>query len=114
MTEQNPTNGHQNPPKQKPIASVRDGTTEIAIWKRKNEHGTFFDATHSRSYKDQNGDWQTSKSIPEDQLLKTGRLFEKAYGAIQEIREQDRQRYIEKQQQQANDSGPQPEHPLER
>lgn len=108
MTDQTPQEA-----KQKPIATHRAGTSEIAIWKRETERGTFFDATHTRSYKDQNGDWQTAKSIPEDHLLKTAQLFEKAYNTIQDIKEQDRQRYVEQQQQRSAAPGPTPEHPRE-
>ena len=91
----------QEQQKQKPVASHRAGTTEVAVWKRKNEHGTFFDVTHTRSYKNQNGEWKQSKSIPEDHLLKTAQLFEKAYGTIQDIREHDRKKYIAEQKEQA-------------
>lgn len=100
--------------KQKPIVSHRAGTTEVAVWMRKNEHGTFFDATHTRSYKDQNGNWQTSKSIPEDHLLKTAQLFEQAYQSIQSIRQRDRKQYIEQQQQQSAAPSQVPEHSLDR
>lgn len=108
MTEQTP---QQSQEKQKPLASHRAGTTEIAVWKRKNEHGTFYDVTHSRSYKDQNGDWQKSKSIPEQDLLKTAQLFEKAHNTILEDREQARTQYIAQQQQAANAAPSQAQEP---
>lgn len=88
----------QNTPK-RPIDKHRDGALEVAIWKQEGEKGPFYTTERTRSYQDRNGDWQKSHSIPERDLLRAARLDQRAYETIQQIRNQDRAHYVERQKQ---------------
>lgn len=82
----------------RPIDKHRDGTLEVAIWRQENDKGeAFYTTERTRSYRDQNGDWQKTHSIPERDLLRAARLDEQAYSSIQLLRDQDRAQYVEKQ-----------------
>lgn len=81
----------------RPIAKHRDGAIETAIWKRETDKGPAYNTERSRSYRDQDGNWQSTNVIPERDLLKAARLDQKAYETIQELRERDRAAYVERQ-----------------
>ncbi len=74
----------------RPIDKHRDGAIEVAIWKRETEKGFVFNTERTRSYVDQDGNWQKTSVIPERDLLKAARLDEKAYETIQMLREKER------------------------
>jgi len=81
----------QSNEKTRPIDKHRDGAIEVAIWRRKTEKGFVFNTERSRSYLDQDGNWQKTSVIPERDLLKAARLDEKAYETIQMLRERERE-----------------------
>ncbi|MEL6171285.1 MAG: hypothetical protein AAFQ04_01705 [Pseudomonadota bacterium] len=87
--------------KNRPVASHRDGAVEIAIWMRETDKGPVFHTERTRSYQDQDGNWRKTHSIPERDLLKAARLDQKAYESIQQLREQERAKYIQQQKQAA-------------
>ncbi len=91
MTDQSQENN-------RPVDSHRDGAVEVAIWQRETEKGPVFNTERTRSYQDKDGNWQKTHSIPERDLLKAARLDQKAYESIQQIRKQERAKYIEQQQ----------------
>ncbi|MDF1871988.1 hypothetical protein [Vannielia sp.] len=74
----------------RPIDKHRDGAIEVAIWRRETEKGFVFNTERTRSYLDQDGNWQKTNVIPERDLLKAARLDEKAYETIQNLRERER------------------------
>ncbi|MEM6381318.1 MAG: hypothetical protein AAF739_01480 [Pseudomonadota bacterium] len=86
----------------KPYEKHRDGGLEIAVWKRSTDKGTVYNTEMKRSYKDDQGEWQSTHAIPERDLLKAARLQEQAYTSIQMSREYDRVQYME--QQKANNA----------
>lgn len=94
MTDQTQDNNANHP-----VQSHRDGGVEIAIWRRDTDKGPVFNTERTRSYQDKDGNWQKTHSIPERDLLKAARLDQQAYASIQEMREQERQKYIEQQKQ---------------
>ena len=51
--------------KEKPIIKFKDHPYEIALWRKENEHGTFYDGSLTYSYKDQAGSYQNIK-LPMD------------------------------------------------
>lgn len=81
----------------RPIAKHRDGAVEVAIWRRETDNGPVYNTERSRSYRDQDGNWQKTSVIPERDLLKAARLDQKAYESIQQMRDQERAKYVEKQ-----------------
>ena len=82
----------------RPVDSHRDGAVEVAIWRRETEKDPVFNTERTRSYKDQEGNWQKTHNIPERDLLKAARLDQRAYESIQQMRDQDRVKYVEQQQ----------------
>ena len=64
--------------KQKPAATLRDGSLKATLWEKQSENGVFFNVTLTRTYKngDQYGD---SNSFSGSELLKISRLANKAY-----------------------------------
>ncbi len=98
--------------KPKPIDTHRDGNLKTAIWENPGQHGKMYNVTLTYSYLDKDETWRETTSIPEQQLLKAGRLMEMAYGSVQRLKDQDRERYVQQQQSQA-EQGPAQEHPRE-
>jgi len=80
----------QSKEQSRPIDKHRDGAIEVAIWRRETEKGFVFNTERTRSYLDQDGNWQKTSVIPERDLLKAARLDEKAYETIQRLRETER------------------------
>lgn len=99
MTEPNQTNSSK-----RPVKSHRDGVLETAIWRRETDNGPVFNTERTRSYQDKEGNWKKTHSIPERDLLKAALLDQKAYESIQQMRSQEREKYIEKQKQAASQS----------
>lgn len=84
----------------KPYDKHRDGALEIAIWRTETDKGPAYNTDMKRSYKDEKGEWQTTRAIPERDLLKAARLQEQAYTSIQMDREYDRVQARERYKQQ--------------
>ncbi len=78
----------------RPVAKHRDGAVEVAIWRRETDNGPVFNTERSRSYRDQEGNWQSTSVIPERDLLKAARLDQRAYESIQQMRDQERAKYV--------------------
>ena len=103
MSEQQQDNSEN-----RPIKSHRDGGVEVAIWRRETDKGPVFNTERTRSYQDKEGNWQKTHSIPERDLLKAAKLDARAYERIHQMRRQDRDHYIQ-QQEQAVQQAPQQE-----
>lgn len=106
MTDQNNEKNH-------PVAKHRDGAIETAVWEQETDNGLIFNAERTRSYKDKEGNWQKTHVIAERDLLKAARLDQKAYESIQQLRDQNRKKYVERQKTASQDN-PAREHPRER
>ena len=76
-----------------PVARVKDGLLQIAIWKNETEKGRPFYSTSAvkRSYKDDAGNYHETTSLSGTQLLQAERLFAQAYARIREMEEADYQ-----------------------
>lgn len=74
----------------RPVKSHRDGAIEVAIWKLETDKGAFYNTERTRSYRDQDGNWQKTHIIPERDLLRAARLDKQAYSSIQSLRTQNR------------------------
>ncbi|MEO1324988.1 MAG: hypothetical protein AAFV59_18510 [Pseudomonadota bacterium] len=90
--------------KTQPIETHKDGRLTAAIWENEGEHGKIYNATLSYSYRDREGNWRDTSSIPGNELLKAARLSEMAYASVRRLKEQDRSMYVE--QQRATSQGP--------
>ena len=47
--------------KNKPVEQIRDGSLTVAIWANDSEHGTRYSVELTRSYKDKDDQWQTTR-----------------------------------------------------
>ena len=72
----------------RPKLRHRDGLVEVAVWERETEKGPAYNTERSRSYRDDDGKWKKTHSIPERDLLKAARLDQKAYESIGRLRQQ--------------------------
>ena len=85
------TNQTSNP--NEPVARIKDGLLQIAIWKNESEKGRPFYSTSAvqRSYKDDAGNYRETQSLSGTQLLQAGRLYALAYNRVRELEEADYQ-----------------------
>ena len=77
--------------KPRPADTLRDGNVKATIWRNNGQNGTYYNTKFSRSYQDQNGNYHESDSFGGTDVLKVGRLSERAYDREQELRQQDRE-----------------------
>ena len=80
----------------RPAATHRDGSLEVAIWRRDTDKGPVFNTERTRSYQDPDGNWRKTHAIPERELLRAARLDQKAYESILKLREQARSGRLER------------------
>lgn len=72
----------------RPKVRHRDGLVEVAIWEKDTDEGLVYNTERTRSYRDEEGKWKKTHSIPERDLLKAARLDQKAYESIARLRQQ--------------------------
>ena len=86
--------------KNKPAHTVRGtpGTgLKLSLWENKTDDGrTWHNATLTRSYKDQSGQWHDTTSIDQRDFLEVGEMFREAHSWV---KEQARTRAAEQSQQ---------------
>lgn len=73
-----------------PIAKYRDGSLEIAIWKKVGEKGISYQTSGViRSYKDQADQWQQTGSLSNGEIPRAIALMNAAQTRILELRTLD-------------------------
>ena len=65
--------------KNQPIDTIRDGALKATIWKNTGPKGVFYSVEYSRTYKDEHGNYQDSRSFSGAENLRLSRLTLKAY-----------------------------------
>jgi hypothetical protein len=65
--------------KQQPVHAVRLRNVRAAIWLNRNDGGTYYTVTFSRSYRDQEGNWHTTESFGRDDLLLLAKVADVAH-----------------------------------
>ncbi len=70
-----------------PVHTVRFGAVKAAVWENQTQHGVMHNVTVSRSYKDDQGDWQESSSFGADDLLSLAKALDAAHSWIHEQRQ---------------------------
>lgn len=65
--------------------TIRDGSLKATIWENTGENGPFVSVELAKTYKDRNGDLQDGHSFSVNDLLKIGRLADKAYDRGREL-----------------------------
>lgn len=74
----------------KPVAQIRKGMINAAIWRNTNGSGVFFNVTFERRYRDDSGTWQSTKSFSRDDLLVIAHVATHAFDSICEMQDQER------------------------
>ena len=74
----------------KPAAKVSLYPVSAAIWRNSNQKGVFYSVTFERSYKDDDGKWQSSTSFSVSELLLLSKVADQAHSKIYELRANDR------------------------
>jgi hypothetical protein len=75
---------------EKPRHKLRNGALTVTIWRHEGgEHGPWYSATPSRSYK-QGEEWKESDSFGPDDLLRLAKLIDQADTWITEQQQAER------------------------
>ena len=83
----------QDPPKRRPAHEFRYGRLKATIWRQESDKGPWFNTVATKSYKDDEGNWQTTNGLARDELLLMAQLLIKANDWIwQEQANQQRER----------------------
>jgi hypothetical protein len=72
-----------------PVAKIRVGLTNASIWENENEKGTFYSVSFGRRYRDADGNWQSTHSYGENDLLDLAKAADLAHTKIVEARSED-------------------------
>jgi hypothetical protein len=77
--------------KSPPVAKVSVGTISAAIWRNESQGRTFYSTTFESRYKDDQGNWQTSDSYNQMDLLALAKCADLAFNEIAALRKQDKE-----------------------
>jgi hypothetical protein len=78
----------EKPETKPPVAKLRVGLITASIWERATEKGgTFHAVTFERRYRDAEGNWKSSHSYDEQDLLALAKLSDLAHTKIIEARD---------------------------
>lgn len=80
---------------QKPALTLTDGSIKATLWKQQGPKDSFYSATFSKSYRDENGEYQNGHSFAGTDLLKISQLAQRAYQHARELQVQDRQNALD-------------------
>jgi hypothetical protein len=73
--------------KNPPVAKIRVGSVEIAIWENKTEKATNYSFTiPSRSYKGKDDKWHTTDTYFEENALELAKAADLAHTRIRELK----------------------------
>lgn len=75
----------------KPAAKVTLYPITAAIWRNENKGQAFYSVTIQRSYKNADGEWKSSDSLNESDLLLAAKVLDLAHTEISKLRATDRQ-----------------------
>ncbi len=65
-----------------PVHTLRHRSIKAAIWRNQTQKGTMFNVTISRSYRDENENWQETHSFGYDDLANVAALMYEAHSYI--------------------------------
>jgi hypothetical protein len=75
----------------KPAARVTMYPITAAIWRNETAKGAAYSVTVQRSYKNAEGEWKSSDSLNESDLLLAAKVLDLAHTEISKLRASDRQ-----------------------
>ena len=82
MALKNTTKKETAEPKKAPVGKVRVGLITASIWENPTEKGVFYNVTFERRYKDAQGNWQSTHSYGESDLLELAKAADLAHTEI--------------------------------
>lgn len=79
------------PPKEpnRPIDELKDGRLKSKIWRNEGEERTTYNVVFSYLYKNDEGEWAESRSIPSNELLRQAHLSERTYDRVGELKREE-------------------------
>jgi hypothetical protein len=93
MAQASTNNGKVTNASNRPVHTIRYGAVRVAIWRNMVDHGNasrpMYSATFSRSYKDDQNQWQESSSFGLDDLLLVAKAADEAHTWIARQRTAD-------------------------
>jgi len=78
-------------PKHPPVATVSVGHVQAAIWRNVSEGSIFYNTTFSLRYREMGGEWKTSTSYTQLDLLALGKCADLAFDKIEGLKRQDKE-----------------------
>jgi hypothetical protein len=75
--------------KQRPVAEVSVGPIHAAIWRNENQGEPFYNTSFEARYKDGQGEWKTTKSFSQMDLLALAKCADLAYDKIAALKSKD-------------------------
>jgi hypothetical protein len=83
----------ESQPGNRPVAKFKHGGIELSVWPNQTESGTMYNTTITNSYKDdKTGEWKTTSSFSQTDLLVVGELAREAFAEITKLKQQGRAR----------------------
>jgi hypothetical protein len=76
-------------PANPPVAKLRLGLISANIWQRRTDNKVFYAVSFERSYKNSQGNWQSTHSYNADDLLILSKLADQAHTEIAMLRAGD-------------------------
>ena len=73
-----------------PASTLRDGNLKASIWQNEGERGTYYSTTFSKTYKDEQGQFQETQSFSQNDLLRISELARQAHHEASVLRQVER------------------------
>lgn len=89
----------------RPDLVLRDGSLKASIWSNEGENGPYHSTTLAKTYTDQEGNPRDTSSFSQNDLLRIAELSREAYGAINDLKREQRQEPAHQQPQQDQQNG---------
>jgi len=77
-------------PKSLPVDTWRVGFLSAAIWQREAKDSAYYSVSFERSYKDAQGNWQTTSNLDYEDLMNVSKMAEQAFDKITALRAKSR------------------------
>jgi hypothetical protein len=76
----------------RPVAQISVGSIHAAIWRNEN-HGTpFYNTTFEARYKDDHGEWKTTKNFGHMEVLALAKCADLAYDTVTRLQDENKGR----------------------
>ena len=73
-----------------PVKKLEDYPYTASVWRNQSDKGPYYTVTVTRSFRDENGEYKNTHSIPSNDLLRVSELQRSAHQFVLELRREDR------------------------